>query len=94
MKRTTIMVEEETLYELQQIAQTRKQSTSRIIREALATYVAEAHKQSPPDNPLLALVNLGASEEPMHLGDGDDEALLRDGVDPKIGWRVSDDGDR
>ncbi len=94
MKRTTIMVEEETLYELQQIAQVRQQSTSRIIREALATYVAEVYKESPPDNPLLALVNLGASEETMHLGDGGDETLLRDGVDPKAGWRVDDDGDR
>ena len=94
MKRTTIMVEEETLYELQQIAQARKQSTSRVIREALATYIAEVHKESPPDNPLLALVNLGASEEPMHLGDGDDEALLRDGVDPQSGWRVTDDSAR
>lgn len=94
MKRTTIMVEEETLYELQQIAQARKQSTSRLIREALATYIAEVHKASPPDNPLLSIVNLGASEDPMRLGDGGDETLLRDGVDPQTGWRVADDSDR
>ena len=39
MKRTTIMVEEDLLYDLQQIAQRQGESTSSVIREALASYV-------------------------------------------------------
>lgn len=94
MKRTTIMVNEELLYELQQIAQDQKRSTSSVIREALAVYVVEEQKKAPPTNPLLAIVGLGQSESPMKLGDGGDEALLCAGVDPITGWSVVDDSDR
>ena len=42
MKRTTIMVDEELLYDLQQIAQRPGESTSIVIREALSSYVDSA----------------------------------------------------
>jgi predicted transcriptional regulator len=52
MKRTTIMVEEDLLYDLQQIAQRRGESTSSVIREALANYVTRQHELALPPNPL------------------------------------------
>ena len=42
MKRTTIMVDENTLLELSQIADERSVSASQVIREALAEYVVAA----------------------------------------------------
>ena len=86
MKRTTIMVEEELLYEIKQIAQQQQKSASSVIREALAVYVVDQHELAPPENPLLSIVGLGASEEPMDLSDGGDEALLKEGVHPVYGW--------
>ena len=94
MKRTTIMVNEELLYELQQIAQAQNRSTASVIREALAVYVVEEQKKAPPTNPLLSIVGLGKSEAPMQLGDGGDEVRLRDGVDPMTGWSVTDGSNR
>ena len=93
MKRTTIMVEEELLCELKQLAQRENKSTSSIIREALAVYVTEQHKAAPPENPLLAIIGLGASEEMMDLSDGKDEELLREGLHPIYGWSLKDDSD-
>jgi len=86
MKRTTIMVEEELLYEIKQLAQQQNKSASSIIREALAVYVVEQHAIAPPENPLLSIMGLGASDEAMDLSDGGDEALLREGIQPVHGW--------
>ena len=40
------------------------------------TIMVEQHKFAPHGNPLLSIVGLGASEEPMDLSDGGDEILL------------------
>ncbi len=91
MKRTTIMVEEELLHEIQQIAQQKEQSASSIIREALTAYVTEQHAQNPPPNPLLDLIGLGHSPEPTDVADGGDEAMLSEAVDPVQGWSVDNE---
>ena len=91
MKRTTIMVEEELIYELKQMAKEQNKSTSNIIREALALYVAEQHRIAPPKNPLLGLMGIGESIEPTDVSDGQDEEMLRQAVDPLYGWSVSND---
>jgi predicted transcriptional regulator len=93
MKRTTIMIDEELLYDLQQIARRQEQPASGVIREALAAYVAEKRKSAADDNPLLAIAGLGESAEPMDLADGGDEALLRQGAEPMRGWGTADDSD-
>jgi predicted transcriptional regulator len=93
MKRTTIMIDEELLHDLQQIARRQEQSASGVIREALAAYVAEQRRRAADDNPLLAIADLGKSAEPMDLADGGDEALLRQGAEPTWGWGAADDGD-
>ncbi len=92
MKRTTIVVDEETLIDLKQLAQQQRRSTSSIIREALSQYVVEQHAKNPPQNPLLGLIALGESTQPTDVADGGDEAMLRDGVDPVIGWSILHDG--
>ena len=46
MKRTTIMIEEETLLELSQIADERNVSASQLVREALAEYVLAARSEA------------------------------------------------
>ena len=91
MKRTTIMVEEDLIYELKQLAKAQNKSTSNVIREALATYVAEQHRLAPPKNPLLGLVGLGASAEPTDVSDGRDEEMLRQNIDPVHGWSTAHD---
>ncbi len=78
MKRTTIMIEEDVLYDLQRIAQEKEQSMASVLREALATYITEQRKGTPPRNPLLGLIGIGASAEPTDIADGEDERLLRD----------------
>jgi metal-responsive CopG/Arc/MetJ family transcriptional regulator len=91
MKRTTIMIEEELLHEIQQIAQQKEQSASSIIREALAAYVTRQYAQNPPPNPLLGLIGLGHSPEPTDVANGGDEAMLSEAVDPVQGWSVDDE---
>lgn len=91
MKRTTIMIEEELILELKQLAKAQNKSTANVIREALASYVAEQHQVTPPPNPLLGLVALGASATPTDVSDGQDEEMLAQGVDPVTGWSVVDD---
>ena len=88
MKRTTIMVEEDLLYDLQQIAHGKGEATSAVIREALAVYVARQHEAAPPENPLLGLIGLGSSAEPTDVSDGQDEEILRAAIDPVAGWGV------
>ncbi len=92
MKRTTIMVEEELLYDLQQMAKQQNKSTASIIREALALYVVEQQVENPVANPLLTLAGLGASATVTDVADGGDEAMLAAGVDGVVGWSVVDDG--
>lgn len=91
MKRTTIMIEPDVLYDLQQLAQERSVSTSQLIREALATYVIKQQKRNLVVNPLLALAGLGASEEVTDVADGQDEQILREGIDPITGWSNHDE---
>ena len=45
MKRTTVMIDEETLLELSQIADERNVSASQVVREALAEYVLVARSE-------------------------------------------------
>ncbi len=94
MKRTTIMVEEELLYDLQAIARKQGDSMSSVIREALATYVVEKQAMAPDENPLLGLIGLGSSAGDMNLADGADEEMLKQGVHPVHGWSVEYDSDR
>ena len=91
MKRTTIMIEEKLLHNIQLIAQQKEQSAASVIREALAAYVTEQHALNPPSNPLLDLIGLGHSPELTNVADGGDEAMLRDAVDPIQGWSVNDE---
>ena len=91
MKRTTIMVEENILYEIKQLAQRENSSMAEVIREALASYVTEKYQQQPPANPLLSLVGLGESAEPTDIANGGDEVLLQAAIDPVRGWSVSND---
>lgn len=92
MKRTTIMIEEELLYDLQQIAKQQDKSASSVIREALALYVVEMQEAVPLENPLLGLAGLGASAAVTDVSDGGDEAMLAEGADAVTGWSVIDDG--
>ena len=91
MKRTTIMIEEDILYDLKQIAQQQDKSTSSIIREALAAYVVKQHEEAPPENPLLALAGIGYSEEMIDLSNGKDEEILRNDIHPIYGWSSNRD---
>jgi metal-responsive CopG/Arc/MetJ family transcriptional regulator len=84
------MVEEDLLYDLQQIAQRQGESTSSVIREALASYVTRQHELAPPENPLLGLIGLGSSAQPTDVSDGKDEDMLRAAVHPVYGWRRDD----
>jgi predicted transcriptional regulator len=93
MKRTTIMIDEDLFYDLQEIARRREQPASGVIREALAAYVVEQRRRAADDNPLLAIAGLGESAEPMDLADGGDEVLLRQGLEPARGWGTENDGD-
>ena len=86
MKRTTIMLDEDVMYDLKQIAQQQGKSTSSVIREALAAYVTAEHEKAPPENPLLALAGIGHSEEMLDLSDGKDEEILKAEIHPIYGW--------
>ena len=91
MKRTTIMIEEDLLYDLKQVAQQQSVSMASVIREALGAYVVEQHKLAQPDNPLLRLAGLGESAEMTDLSDGKDEDILRAAAHPIYGWSVGDE---
>ena len=91
MKRTTIMIDEEVLYDLKKIAQQKGKSTSSVIREALASYITEQHEETPPENPLLTLAGIGYSEEEIDLSNGKDEEILRNEIHPIYGWSSDHD---
>jgi metal-responsive CopG/Arc/MetJ family transcriptional regulator len=93
MKRTTIMIDEEVLYDLKQIAQQQGKSTSSVIREALSAYVVKQHEEAPPENPLLSIIALGSSEEEIDLSNGKDEEILRNEIHPIYGWSSTRDSD-
>ena len=84
------MVDEALIYELSQIAKQQNKSTSGVIREALAQYVTTQHQVNPPENPLLGLLGLGESDEPTDVSNGNDEEMLRDGLNAAFGWSVDD----
>ncbi|MFN8488461.1 MAG: ribbon-helix-helix domain-containing protein [Caldilineaceae bacterium] len=86
MKRTTIMIDENLLYELQQIAEQQQKSTASVLREALALYVTEQQRIAPPVNPLLNLIGLGASAEVTDIANGQDEEILRQEIHEVYGW--------
>ena len=92
MKRTTIMIDEVLLYELQQIANQQSKSTAHVLREALALYVAE--RMAPPSNPLLGLVGLGASTEVTNMANGRDEEILQQEIHVVYGWSALNDSAR
>lgn len=91
MQRTTVMLDESLLQALKQLAHMRQESTSNVIREALAEYIAEQQRIAPVENPLLALVGLGATAEPTDVAEGGDEAMLRAEIDPVYGWSIAND---
>lgn len=91
MKRTTIMVDEALLYDLQRIARSQKKTSSAVIREALEAYVTEQHEKSPPANPLLALIGIFDEGEPTDVSNGGDEEILRQGIHPIYGWSTHDE---
>jgi predicted transcriptional regulator len=86
MKRTTIMIERDLLYALQQLAHQQEISTAQMIRETLTIYVTEQQKRLPIANPLLALAGLGASSQETDVSDGQDELMLQEGINPISGW--------
>ena len=91
MKRTTIMADENMLYELEHLAKMKAKPFAAIVREALAIYIANQKQVGPLPNPLLALAGLGSSEQVSDMANGGDEILLRDGVQSIYGWSSQDD---
>lgn len=83
MKRTTVMIEEETLYNLKAIAQRENASMSHIIREALVEYVVE---RTDEESPLMNLAGIFSSSD-------DDlseryKSVLREAVHPQYGFGI------
>jgi len=58
MKRTSLLIEEETLARLAAIARRQGVPTSKVIREALGTYVVQRQAESGEAGPLDALIGL------------------------------------
>jgi hypothetical protein len=83
MKRTTMMIDEETLLELSQIAEERNVSASQVVREALAEYVLVARSEQRSVRPLPSFVGIG--EGPADLSE-DAEELLAQHTDLESGW--------
>jgi hypothetical protein len=83
MKRTTVMIDEETLLELNQLAGERSTSASQLVREALAEYVLAARSERRSVRPLPAFVGIG--EGPTDLSDRAEE-LLAHHTDLERGW--------
>ncbi len=83
MKRTTIIVDEEILLELAQITAGRGLSTSEVIREALAEYVAAGRAGQPANRRLPSFVGIG--QGPTDLGQRAED-YLDQLTDPKHDW--------
>lgn len=84
-KPQTILLEENLLQVLQQLARRRNISLDDVIQEALAQFVA-AHQEA---RPLSTIICLGESNEVTDVADGEDEEMLRQGVHPIYGWSKS-----
>ncbi len=80
MKRTTILLDESLLLDIQQLAEEENTTASRVIREALAEYVAVRRKP----RPRLSFQAIGDS------GQGDvserAEEILAEDARPPEGW--------
>jgi len=83
MKRTTIMVDEEALLELGQIADERGTSASQVIREALAEYLVAARSEQRAMRPLPSFVGIG--EGPTDLSTRAEE-LVEQYTGLERGW--------
>jgi hypothetical protein len=83
MKRTTIMIEEETLLELNQIAGERNTSVSQLVREALAEYVLAVRSEFRSVQSLPSFVGIG--EGPIDLSARSEE-LLETLTSLESGW--------
>ena len=83
MKRTTMMIDEETLLELSQIADERNVSASQLVREALAEYVLAARAEQRSERPLPSFIGIG--EGPADLSERAEE-LLAQLTDLERGW--------
>jgi len=83
MKRTTVMIEEETLLELNQLAGERSTSASQLVREALAEYVLAARSEQRSVRPLPTFVGIG--EGPTDLSERAEE-LLAQHTSLERGW--------
>lgn len=83
MKRTTIMIEEETLLELNQLASERDTSASQLVREALAEYVLAARADQRSPRPLPSFIGLGEGPADLSTRAEDFMAQL---TDLERGW--------
>lgn len=83
MKRTTMMIDEETLLELSQIADERNVSASQVVREALAEYVLVARSEQRSVRPLPSFIDIG--EGPADLSEHAEE-LVAQLTDLESGW--------
>ena len=83
MKRTTVMIEEETLLELNQLAGERSTSASQLVREALAEYVLAARAEGHSERSLPSFIGIG--EGPADLSERAEE-LVAKLTDLENGW--------
>jgi hypothetical protein len=83
MKRTTMMIDEETLLELNLIADERNVSASQVVREALAEYVLVARSEQRSVRPLPSFTGIG--EGPSDLSEHAEE-LVAQLTDLELGW--------
>ena len=78
MKRTTIMIDEETLLELGRIADERNVSASQLVREALAEYVVAARSEQHSARPLPSFIGISDGPADLSVRAVDLVAQLRD----------------
>jgi len=83
MKRTTVMIEEETLLELNQLAGERRTSASQLVREALAEYVLAARAEGHSERSLPSFIGVG--EGPADLSERAEELVVQL-TDLESGW--------
>ena len=83
MKRTTVMIDEETLLELNQLAGERSTSASQLVREALAEYVLAARAEGHSERSLPSFIGIG--EGPADLSERGEE-LVAKLTDLENGW--------
>ena len=79
MKRTTILADEQLLYEAKILAARRGTTLTAIVREALASYVAE--QRTPPALSLIGIGHSGRTDTANWV----DEILAAE-IDPIEGW--------